>query len=197
STRGCSSSWPTTARRSTGTRCRTPTAEHYRLSATSETKADRTAGAAPSHRAARRAGLSYHLRRRERASPRTDLEVGKDQVVTRSDTGGQTVIAVGIAPMHAAPSVRTEQVSQGLLGDPVELLEARGGWRYVRTPDQYAGWISNRALAAPAEWSGDLWEVLPLWANLRYLPDARAAARMTALAGPRLPLVARSQGGAG
>jgi hypothetical protein len=54
--------------------------------------------------------------------------------------------------------------------------------------------VPTGALAHPkANWSGDLWEVLPLWANLRYLPDSRTAARLTAYAGSRLPLAKRRE----
>src|SRR5262249_46526225 len=99
------------------------------------------------------------------------------------------LIRAAVVPMYAAPSVQTEQVSQAILGETVELLEARGAWRRIRTGDGYDGWLPASTLGeATAEWSGEMWEVLPLWANLRYLPDSRMAARITAFAGTRLPL---------
>jgi hypothetical protein len=104
------------------------------------------------------------------------------------------IIGRSVAPMHAAHSARSEQVSQALLGDPAKVLERRGGWRRILSLDGYGGWVRAGALAQRQEnWGGDLWEVLPLWANLRYLPDSRTAARLTAYAGSRLPLAERRE----
>lgn len=100
------------------------------------------------------------------------------------------LIAVPAAAMHRAPSRRSEQVSQVLLGDPVAVLASRGGWRLVRAWDDYQGWVGGRCLvAAGVEGAGPAFEVLPLWANLRHAPDYRVAAATIAFAGSRLPLV--------
>jgi len=41
-------------------------------------------------------------------------------------------------PKHSA-----EIVSQALLGTPVSVLEKKGGWRRIQTPDRYIGWING------------------------------------------------------
>ncbi|MCW1734753.1 C40 family peptidase [Anaerorudis cellulosivorans] len=41
-------------------------------------------------------------------------------------------------PKHSA-----EIVSQALLGTPVNVLEKKGGWRRIQTPDRYIGWING------------------------------------------------------
>jgi cell wall-associated NlpC family hydrolase len=90
-------------------------------------------------------------------------------------------------------------VSQALLGDAVTLIAACGGWRRVRTWDDYEGWLAAGTLAPrPAGWGEAEWgEALPLAANLRHAPDYRAAAPTIAFAGARLPLVAERTGWVG
>lgn len=45
--------------------------------------------------------------------------------------------------LRAEPRYGAELVSQALLGMPVRILEQRGGWRRVQTPDRYIGWMSG------------------------------------------------------
>src|SRR5512132_3145410 len=54
-----------------------------------------------------------------------------------------SVIArAAVAPLHARPTLRAEQVSQLVLGETVAVLESAGEWRRVRTDfDRYEGWI--------------------------------------------------------
>ena len=66
-----------------------------------------------------------------------------------------TLVATSaVAPLQAEPSVRSEQVSQLLLGETAELVEARDAWRRVRTHDVgYEGWVHAgyvRELEPPA-----------------------------------------------
>ncbi len=102
------------------------------------------------------------------------------------------LIAAPVARLHARPDRRSEQVSLGLLGDPVTILARAGGWTHVRTPDGYEGWAGARdVVPVPAGWGPPFCQVEPPWANLRYRPDSMVAVRMIAFAGVRLPLVAR------
>ena len=63
-----------------------------------------------------------------------------------------------VAPLFAAASLRTEQVSQLVLGETAEVLETSGTWHRVRTTtDGYEGWIHAGYLlevddAAAARW---------------------------------------------
>ena len=53
-----------------------------------------------------------------------------------------------VAPVRAAPSDDAEQVTQALEGEPLELLERRGDWAYVRTAYGYPGWVRAAAVEA-------------------------------------------------
>lgn len=53
------------------------------------------------------------------------------------------VIYNSVGTLRAEPRYGAELVSQGLLGTPVRILEKRGGWRRIQTPDKYIGWISG------------------------------------------------------
>ncbi|MEN6323112.1 MAG: C40 family peptidase [Proteiniphilum sp.] len=45
--------------------------------------------------------------------------------------------------LRAEPRYGAELVSQALLGMPVRILERKGGWRRVQTPDRYIGWMNG------------------------------------------------------
>lgn len=45
--------------------------------------------------------------------------------------------------LRAEPRYGAELVSQALLGMPVRILEERGGWHRVQTPDRYIGWMNG------------------------------------------------------
>jgi len=53
------------------------------------------------------------------------------------------VIYNSVGTLRAAPRYGAELVSQALLGMPVRILEQKGGWRRVQTPDRYIGWING------------------------------------------------------
>jgi gamma-D-glutamyl-L-lysine dipeptidyl-peptidase len=68
------------------------------------------------------------------------------------------VATAAIAPLRAEPSVRSEQVTQLLLGEMAELLDVQESWRRVRTRDVgyeawvHAGYVRDIGEAAGAEW---------------------------------------------
>ncbi|MCE5179040.1 MAG: C40 family peptidase [Porphyromonadaceae bacterium] len=45
--------------------------------------------------------------------------------------------------LRAEPRYGAELVSQALLGMPVRILEQKGGWHKVQTPDRYIGWMNG------------------------------------------------------
>ncbi len=53
------------------------------------------------------------------------------------------VIYNSVGTIRAEPRYGAELVSQGLLGMPVKVLEKRGGWIRIQTPDKYIGWING------------------------------------------------------
>jgi cell wall-associated NlpC family hydrolase len=90
--------------------------------------------------------------------------------------------------MFREPDLLSEQVSQALLGMPVEVIDTRDGWARIETPDTYAGWVESSALSeAPPLWDSPQLEVTDLWANLRRNPEYRRAAETVAFIGTRLP----------
>ena len=63
-----------------------------------------------------------------------------------------------LAPLCAQPSLRSEQVSQLVLGEAAELLESSGDWRRVRaSSDGYQGWIHRGYLAEVERSELDFW----------------------------------------
>lgn len=100
----------------------------------------------------------------------------------------QLFIAGPVVPMFRGASGDSEQVSQALLAMPVVVERTLPGWREIRTPDGYSGWVREEDLTAPpTEWDGPCCEVTDLWANLRGAPDFRRAALLAAPIGTRLP----------
>ena len=65
----------------------------------------------------------------------------------------QALARLSVVSMRAEPRHGAEQVSQALMGTPVDVLEKGPEWSHVRTPDGYEGWIINHSLAfkTPAE----------------------------------------------
>lgn len=53
------------------------------------------------------------------------------------------VIYNSVGTLRAEPRYGSELVTQGLLGMPVKILEKKGGWMSIQTPDRYVGWING------------------------------------------------------
>lgn len=104
------------------------------------------------------------------------------------------VIRVSVAPVLAARSVTSEQVTQALLGAPVRIWETRPRWARISMQDDYEGWISTGHLARELPSSPEWVTVIDLWANLRTRPDYRMPSRTMAFIGTCLPLRKRDAG---
>jgi cell wall-associated NlpC family hydrolase len=71
------------------------------------------------------------------------------------------IARASVAPVHLEPSLRTEQVTQLVLGETAEVLAVEGTWLRVRTvADQYEGWAHRGYLlecdaAAAARWRAE------------------------------------------
>ncbi|ULB34961.1 MULTISPECIES: C40 family peptidase [Proteiniphilum] len=57
------------------------------------------------------------------------------------------VIYNSVGTIRSEPGYDSELVSQSLLGMPVKILENRGGWLRIQTPDKYIGWINGSVKA--------------------------------------------------
>ncbi len=53
------------------------------------------------------------------------------------------IVYNSVGTLRAEPRYGAELVSQALLGMPVRILEQKGGWRRVQTPDRYIGWMNG------------------------------------------------------
>jgi len=53
------------------------------------------------------------------------------------------IIYNSVGTIRKEPRYSAELVSQALLGMPVKILETKGGWRRVQTPDKYIGWMNG------------------------------------------------------
>ncbi|MFM9142609.1 MAG: C40 family peptidase, partial [Bacteroidota bacterium] len=60
--------------------------------------------------------------------------------------------SVPVAPMRAEPSHRSEEVSQALWGESMQVLGQEASWfRVMLNLDGYLGWVSERQVVAPPE----------------------------------------------
>lgn len=59
---------------------------------------------------------------------------------------GMQVVVVPVANMYSKPTEKADVVSQAIYGSNVKLLQARGEWSRVETPDHYRGWTPSRYL---------------------------------------------------
>lgn len=84
------------------------------------------------------------------------------------------VVVHNVVAMRAEPSSDTEQVSQALFGEVVQVLRKEGGWARIATPDGYEGWSLAAHLAMDAEPCGEPMRVRSLFAGARLAPDPGA-----------------------
>ncbi len=68
------------------------------------------------------------------------ITVLPDQAVVDKPWG---VVNVSALNMRARRSHTAELVTQALMGTPVQILDKRGSWLLVRTPDFYTGWTDD------------------------------------------------------
>jgi cell wall-associated NlpC family hydrolase len=85
----------------------------------------------------------------------------------------EAVVVRTVENMYSAPALDEDVVSQATLGQVVAVLETKGAFRRIETPDRYRGWIPSAALvvyagpSAPRYASkGAVVEVVNLMANL-------------------------------
>ncbi len=58
----------------------------------------------------------------------------------------EAVLTHNVVPFYAEPSGRSEQVSQGILGEKVTALDRHDGFVYVQSADDYRGWTRESHL---------------------------------------------------
>src|SRR5512143_240280 len=60
----------------------------------------------------------------------------------------QAVVVAAVENMLAAPDEGAEVVSQATLGQVVDVVETRGTFARVRTPDRYEGWLPRASVSS-------------------------------------------------
>ncbi len=80
-------------------------------------------------------------------------------------------VKVNVAGIYAARDTGSELVSQAVLGERVDIREAKGEWLSVYTWDDYSGWIRNSQVCSPKNKtvyasSGKTGTVLALFCNI-------------------------------
>ncbi len=53
------------------------------------------------------------------------------------------LVSVSVCNMRTKPSHAAEMATQALMGTPVKILNKRGGWLMLQTPDSYIGWTDD------------------------------------------------------
>jgi cell wall-associated NlpC family hydrolase len=89
---------------------------------------------------------------------------------------GLHVVVVPVANMYSKPSEKSDVVSQAIYGSNVHLIEARGEWSRIETPDHYRGWTPSRYLRIVLAGNGyasagPTVQVESLFANIYADPD--------------------------
>ena len=69
------------------------------------------------------------------------------------------LVRVSVADVRREPDLRSEQVTQAIMGMALELLDKHQDWYQVRLPDGYVGWINEPFLQLCKE------ELVHQWAN--------------------------------
>lgn len=104
------------------------------------------------------------------------------------------LVSVSVANLRTEPRESAELASQALLGTPLRILDRRGGWALVQTPDRYLGWMDaatfeavDRAALARHR-AADKLVVTALFSWVYAAPDDRAAPVSDLVAGSLLEL---------
>lgn len=63
------------------------------------------------------------------------------------DNGKYGVVTISVADMRVNSDFDYEMATQSLLGTPIDVLQKRGSWSRVRTPDGYISWVQNISFA--------------------------------------------------
>ena len=90
------------------------------------------------------------------------------------------VLTHNVVPLYAEARSGSEQISQGLLGETVQILAQAEGFVHVRTADDYTGWVRNIHLRA-VESDDTLDSILEDYPNARYCLVGAAFADLWAM----------------
>jgi cell wall-associated NlpC family hydrolase len=107
---------------------------------------------------------------------------------------GTATVKQAVVNLFSGPSADRDVVSQAILGMNITVVEDRGAWVRVRTPDEYEGWAASEGIVRGGTYGerGDIVMVESLFANIYGEPNVtRHAPWMTAPFEARLEVVER------
>lgn len=84
--------------------------------------------------------------------PHTDLE---DKIYG--------ITNLSVINIRMDPDYDAESGTQTLLGTPLRVLEKRGGWLRVMTPEGYIAWVTAGSVARVTKEEADQWRLAPKW----------------------------------
>lgn len=68
------------------------------------------------------------------------------------------LVTVSVCNMRGRPAHAGEMVTQAIMGTPVRILNRRGGWLFIQTPDSYLGWTNDDAITELTESQMNGWK---------------------------------------
>ncbi len=83
------------------------------------------------------------------------VRVLPDDVVGNQQWG---LVTISVMPLRQGASYSLEMVSQVILGTPVKVLDRKGNWYRIQTPDLYIGWAEEAGLALMIDAEIDAWK---------------------------------------
>jgi len=83
------------------------------------------------------------------------VRVLPDEVVGNQNWG---LVTISVMPLRQRAFYSSEMVSQAILGTPVKVLDRKGDWYRIQTPDLYIGWAEEAGLTAMTEAEIDAWK---------------------------------------
>ncbi len=90
------------------------------------------------------------------------------------------LVTLSVIPMRKEPRYSAEMVSQTIMGTPVKLLDKRGGWYQIQTPDQYIGWVSGSGISEFTQAEMDNWKAADRYIFTKVTGSAMAEAKENA-----------------
>lgn len=77
-----------------------------------------------------------------------------------SNLDGKTkaLVRLSVANLRSKPVIKSELISQALMGDELNVFMKSGSWYLVQTPDKYYGWMYAPALIQLSDSTLNLWK---------------------------------------